>query len=569
MVARAPRVPSGSCCGDIFAALRTVLKTPDIHPMNKPHDIILIADPLAKPALALLEKTPRVEIKNCAAPGGPRFDDHIASAAAVIVRSETRITREVLARAPKLKVVGRAGVGVDNIDIDAATERGVMVMNTPGGNSIAAAELAFTHLLLTARPVAAAASSMREGRWDRKNFSGIELHGKTLAVFGCGKIGALVAERARAFAMRVIAYDPFLSDARAKSLGVERVEADAALAAADFITLHLPSTDETRGFFNRERFARLKPGCRLVNCARGDIVVESDLLAALDSGQLAAAALDVFEHEPLAADSPLRTHPAVVLTPHLGASTREAQDNVGLQIVESVLAAVRGGTVRNALNMPSVDERSLLEIGAHLALAESLAKCVQILCPDTPATLRVGYFGRLAEIDTSLVTRAAQKGFLLRIAGREVNWVNAPAKLKALGIGFESTQHADDSEFAELIRVEAFDAAGRPLARLDGTLVGAGRKPRFVAWDGRDMEIAPVGWLLFFRHDDRPGMVGAIGTALGGHGVNIAAMALSPGDTDGAPAMAILAIDVAPTPALLATLAALPGVRRVVPAHCG
>lgn len=537
--------------------------------MNQPHDIILIADPLAKSALTILEKTADVEVINCAAPGGPRFHDHIATAAAVIVRSETRITRDVLARASQLKVVGRAGVGVDNIDIEAATERGIMVMNTPGGNSIAAAELAFTHLLLTARPVAAAARSMRDGKWDRKSFAGIELHGKTLAVFGCGKIGALVAERARAFGMRVIAYDPFLSEARTKALGVEPVGIDAALAEADFITLHLPSTDETRGFFNRERLAQLKPGCRLVNCARGDVVVERDLLEALDAGSLAAAALDVFEHEPLAADSPLRAHPSIVLTPHLGASTREAQENVGLQIVESVLAAVRGGTVRNALNMPSVDERALLEIGGHLALAESLAKCVQVLCDDTPAMLRVGYFGRLVDVDTNLITRAAQKGFLLRIAGREVNWVNAPAKLKALGVGFESTKHDDDCEFAELIRIEALDTSGRSLARLDGTVVGAGRKPRLVGWNGRDLEIAPMGWLLFFRHDDRPGMVGAIGTVLGGQGVNIAAMALSPGDAEGSPALAVLGIDQAPNPAVLASLGALPGVRRVVPAHCG
>jgi D-3-phosphoglycerate dehydrogenase len=427
---------------------------------------------------------------------------------AIAVRSETRITAEVFRAAPLLKVVGRAGVGVDNVDVEAATNHGVVVMNTPAGNTIATAELTFTHLLCGARPVAQACASMRAGQWDRKSFSGIELFRKTLGIVGLGRIGGEVAKRAQAFGMRVLAYDPYLAPSRAKAMQVEGVTLDEVLRQADYITVHMPLTEDTRYMIDEAAFARCKRGLRIFNCARGGIIKEAALIAALKSGQVAAAGLDVFEDEPLAKESELRSLPNVVLTPHLGASTAEAQESVGIEIAEQIADVLRGGVIRNAVN-------------------------VQQIAPPQIAQLRITYWGKLVQHDTNGVTRAIERGFLRRISGEEVNFVNAPVLLQRLGIRAEVTQSADEADYSELIQVEAVTPEGQ-VHSAAGTLIGKANLPRIVGINGREVEVAAEGKLLVLENVDQPGMVGTIGSILGRANVNIADMSLSrltPGGT--------------------------------------
>ncbi|MDW8308489.1 MAG: phosphoglycerate dehydrogenase, partial [Verrucomicrobiales bacterium] len=337
---------------------------------------ILVCDPVSPKGIALLQQRPEFQVTVLP----KRLSEEellpqVADAVALVVRSETKVTRRVLEAAEKLRVVGRAGVGVDNVDVEAATQRGVVVMNTPGGNTISTAELAFAMILALARKLPQAVASMRAGQWDRKQFQGIELAGKTLGVLGLGRIGSEVARRALSFNMRVVGYDPFLPDSRAQSLGVEMAaDLDDLYRVADFITVHMPVTDLTRGMLNAAAFAKMKPGVRLVNCARGEIIVEKDLLDALESGKLASAALDVFAIEPLPADHPFRQHPNLILTPHLGASTVEAQDKCGIEVAEVITAYLLTGEVRNAVNLPFLDARTYELIKPYMTLGEKLGK---------------------------------------------------------------------------------------------------------------------------------------------------------------------------------------------------
>lgn len=527
---------------------------------------VIVADPISSAAIEKLKNENDITVIETHADGSEAFQAALPDADGVIVRSETKITAEVFVRAKRLKVVGRAGVGIDNIDLDAATDRGVIVMNTPGGNSLAAAELAFSHLLLTARPVFQAAASMVEGKWARKDFSGSELNGKALAIFGCGKIGTEVARRADAFGMRVIGYDPFLTEDRAKALGIEKMDMDEALKAADFISLHLPLTDETKGFINSETLSKVRPGVRLVNCARGEIVNEADLLDALENGTVAAAGLDVFETEPLPKESRLRQHPRVVLTPHLGASTQEAQENVGHQIVTAVADALRGQTVQNALNMPSLDAKTLRAVGPYLKLGETLGHFLQAISGKGAVEFRITYLGKLVEFDSNLLTRTLQKGYLRGIGGREVNLVNAPTKLKSLGISTRTVKSDEDSDFSELIRVETRDAKGTVLATVEGTPMGKGRKPRIVGIDGREIEVVPKGELLLLRNDDKPGMIAKIGGILGDSGINIGSMVLS--RDAGGDALTVLTLDGEVSGDVVNKLICADGLRQVTRIDC-
>ena len=318
---------------------------------------------------------------------------------AMVVRSETKVSKKVIESAPRLRVVGRAGVGVDNVDVEAATQRGVVVMNTPGGNTVTTAELTFFMLGSLARKIPAAHASMGSGKWDRKLYQGTELLGKTLGVLGAGRIGTEVGRRALAFGMRVVAYDPFLTDARARGLGFEAAsDPDAVYREADFITVHMPVTPETRGMLNAEAFSRMKPGVRIVNCARGEIVNETDLVAALASGRVAGAALDVFMVEPLPADHPLRTLPNVVLTPHLGASTEEAQEKCGLEVAEILTAFLLTGEVRNAVNLPGVDAKTYEQVKPYLQLGEKLGSLLAQLEPGPVDRIHITYGGRAREL---------------------------------------------------------------------------------------------------------------------------------------------------------------------------
>jgi D-3-phosphoglycerate dehydrogenase len=520
---------------------------------------ILIADPIAPAGVTFLKSQPDYEVVEAYGSTSEQVLELVADVHAIAVRSETRITAEVLAAAPLLKVVGRAGVGVDNIDIDAATERGVIVMNTPGGNTLATAELTFTHILCGFRPVVQACAGMRHGRWDRKVFSGSELNGKQLAIIGMGRIGAEVAKRAQAFGMRVMAYDPYLTEARADALGVEMVELDEAIRVADVITVHMPLTDATRHMLNADAFARMKNGVRVFNCARGGIIDEAALADALKSGKVAAAGLDVYEEEPLAADSPLRLLSNLVLTPHLGASTTEAQESVGVEIAEQIADVLNGGMIRNAINMPSVDSKSLKQLQPYLVLGERLGSFLQQLAPEHVEQLRIRYYGKIVDLDALPLTRAIQRGYL-RLISEHVNDVNAPKKLAALGIEVEVVKSSSHAEYTELVEAQVVCRGGKTRS-IGGTLFGKNQVPRIVTIDDNGVEVNPRGTLLVLKNKNVPGIVGFIGTTLGDDNVNIANMSLSLDRGQGF-AVSVFELDSAPSGAASNKITAHPAIEK-------
>ena len=505
---------------------------------------ILVADKISPTGVAYLKQQPGLEVIEAYGSKPEQVLALVKDVVAIAVRSETQITREVIAAAPLLKAIGRAGVGVDNIDVDAATERGIIVMNTPTGNTIATAELTFTHMLCGARPVVQAGASMKAGQWDRKSFSGSELLQKTLGVLGLGRIGAEVSKRALAFGMKVLAYDPYLTAARAKALNVEMVDLDALFKGADYITVHMPLTDATQYMVDEAAFAKMKKGVRIFNCARGGIIKEAALVAALKEGKVAAAGLDVFEDEPLAADHPLRQFPNVVLTPHLGASTKEAQESVGIEVAEALAEVLKGGVIRNAVNMPSVDANTLAVLRPYLDLAGRLGSILQQVAPAKIEKLRITYFGKICDFDANPLTRAIQRGYLKRISGETVNDVNAPLRLQQLGVGVETTKSSEPADYTELVQVAAIDAAGKSY-EVAGTLIGTAQRPRLVHLLGHLVEVTPQGILLILRNRDVPGIVGFLGTVLGKHQVNIANMSLS--RTPGGDALAVYELDTKPS----------------------
>jgi D-3-phosphoglycerate dehydrogenase len=456
-------------------------------------------------------------------------------------------------------VIGRAGVGVDNVDVDAATKRGVIVMNTPAGNTISTAEHAFSLMMSIARKIPAADASIKGGKWDRKSFEGVELYSKTLAVLGMGRIGTEVARRAMAFGMRVLAYDPYLSASRARSLQVELVEKiDDILPEADFITLHMPLTAETKDMLDTRRLNLCRRGVRVVNAARGGLVNEAALAAALASGQVAAAALDVFEVEPLPADSPLRSAPNLVTTPHLGASTVEAQEGVGIEVAQQIRAALLEGEIRNAVNMPSIDAKTLAVIGPHLSLGEKLGRFLSQIAAKRCDSLNVNYSGKINEVDTTAITRSILKGFLEQAGGNEVNIVNAPAFAETIGLKITESRESSLGDYAELVELTAAGETG--WVSVAGTFFGA--TPRIVKINGRHVEARPEGVLLLLENRDRPGIVGHVGTLMGKHSVNIAGMSLSR-DVQGGQALTVLNLDSVPGEALVKELLAADDIRSV------
>lgn len=516
--------------------------------MPKPK--VLVSDPISQRGVDALAEGGQLEVDF--KPGLPHEEllQIIPQYSALVVRSQTKVGADVITAAKKLKAIGRAGVGVDNVDVDAATQRGIVVMNTPGGNTVSTAEHAFSLLVSVARKIPQADASVKSGKWDRKTFQGVELNGKTLAILGMGRIGTEVAKRALAFGMRVLAYDPYLSEARARSLQVELVEnLDDAIPQADFITMHMPLTEETRHMLDAARLGRTKKGVRIVNCARGGLVDESALGEGLASGHIAGAALDVFEEEPPPADSPLRKAPNLVFTPHLGASTAEAQESVGIEIAHTIRAALLEGTINNAVNAPSVDAKTLAILGPYLRLGGSLGRFVAQLAPKRCGVLRVVYSGKARDLDTTPVTRSVLRGFLTHISGNEVNEINAPGLAANLGLQVIESRISDSGEFTDLITVSAEDSGAA--ASVSGTFFG--NKPRVVVVNGRHIEAQPDGVLLVLENKDRPGMVGHIGTLLGKHKVNIASMSLGR-DQAGGTALTILNLDSAPDETVMAEL---------------
>ena len=480
---------------------------------------------------------------------------------AIIVRSDTKVTKEVMAGAPLLKAVGRAGVGVDNIDIEAATEKGVIVMNTPGGNTIATAELTFTHMMCGTRAIVRGATGMREGKWERKELKGSELRAKTLAVLGFGRIGAEVAKRAQAFEMEVIAYDPYLTEDRAKEMEVEKVELEDAFSRADYLTVHMPLTDETRNMVDEDAFSKMKDGVRVFNCARGGIIKESALAEALKSGKVAAAGLDVYEQEPLPEDHEFRSIENLNLTPHLGASTAEAQESVGVEIAEAVAEVLQGGRIRNAINMPSIDPKDIEVLKPYLDLCQRMGGFARQAAMGTVSSIHITYWGGIVDFDAVPLTRAVLKGWLSGIAGDEgINDVNAPHKIKALGIKVETIKSSSSADYSKLIEVKTVSSGGEEQS-VRGTLLGKGNDPRIVEVDGRAIEVRPVDVLLVVRNVDKPGIVGKLGTILGDCKVNIANMSLSRAE-DREWALTICELDHEPPESALQALVEDPDIRE-------
>jgi len=441
----------------------------------------------------------------------------IADYDGLAIRSATKVTAEVIAAAENLKVVGRAGIGVDNVDIPAATGRGIVVMNTPDGNSITTAEHTVALILSLARQIPAADRSTQAGKWEKSRFMGTELTGKTLGIIGCGNIGAIVADRAQGLRMKVIAYDPFLSPDRANDLDVEKVELDRLLQRADIITLHVPMTDQTRGMIDAKALAKTKPGVRIVNCARGGLLVEEDLRDAIESGHVAGAALDVFTVEP-AKENVLFGLDQVVATPHLGASTAEAQEKVALQIAEQMSDYLMTGAVSNALNMPSLSAEEAKHLKPYMQLAEQLGSFAGQLTRTGLSSVTIEYEGHAASLNTRPLTQVALCGLLTPMLDT-VNMVNAPIIARERDIDVAEVKHERDCDYQTLIRLTV--ATERGERSVAGTLFG-GSKPRVVDIKGIAVEAALTPHMLYITNEDKPGFIGALGTTLGNAGVNIA-----------------------------------------------
>jgi len=475
------------------------------------------------------------------------------------IRSATRVTAELLTAARGLKVIGRAGIGVDNVDIAAATARGIVVMNTPFGNSITTAEHAVALMFALARELPAADVSTQAGKWEKNRFMGVELTSKTLGLIGCGNIGSIVADRALGLRMKVVAYDPFLTAERAVELGVEKVELDQLLARADFITLHTPLTEQTRNILSRDNLAKTKPGVRIVNCARGGLIDEAALRDALDSGHVAGAALDVFVEEP-ARDNPLFGAPGLVATPHLGASTTEAQAKVAVQIAEQMADYLVRGGVTNALNMPSLTAEEAPRLRPYMALAEKLGSLVGQVEGIRIEGVSVEAEGAAAQLNQKPVTGAVLAG-LMRVYSDTVNMVNAPWLAKERGLDVREIRHDREGDYHTLLTVTVATPDG-PRA-VSGTLFG-NAAPRLVDMFGIAIEAELAGEMIYIVNEDAPGFIGRLGTTLGEAGVNIATFHLGRREAGGE-AVALVAVDGHIDAELVGRLESLPGVKRVKP----
>ena len=451
----------------------------------------------------------------------------------LVVRSATKVDAELLEHASRLRVVGRAGVGVDNVDVPAATKHGIVVANAPQSNVVTAAEHTMALLLALARNVPQAHASLVAGRWDRSKYSGVELMDKTLGVLGFGRIGQLVAQRAMGFGMRVIAFDPFVSAERYRELGVEKADSpDDVYARADFLTLHLPKNDQTEGWLDAAALAKCKDGVRVLNVARGPLIVDADLQAALDSGKVAGAALDVFRSEPVT-DHPLFGYPNVIVTPHLGASTAEATDRAGYQAAEQVVAALTGGAVSTAVNVPAVAAEDLEVLGPFLPLSRRLGRLAMGLAEGSSVErVEVEFLGRIAERDTRPLGLAALVGVLTGHVEEDVNEVSAPAIAAERGIALVETKRTQARDFTDLVRVTVVAGDGR--ARVAGTTLGRQHRPHLVeAWGQRFNLQFEDDHMVLFRYRDMPGMIGRAGTCFGAHGININSAAVGHVPEDG------------------------------------
>ncbi|HEX3248391.1 MAG TPA: phosphoglycerate dehydrogenase [Pyrinomonadaceae bacterium] len=523
---------------------------------------IFVADDVSESGLGPLRSAGFIVEKR---PGlkPPELLEALKDCEGLIVRSETKVTAELLDAANGLRVIGRAGVGVDNIDVSAATIRGIVVMNAPDGNTITTAEHTVAMLVSLARSIPQASSSLKAGRWDRKKFIGVELQGKTLGIVGLGRIGRVVASRARAMGMMIVAYDPFIAPEQARDLEIELAPLDDVFARADFLTVHTPLTSETRGLIDRDALSKMKQGARIINCARGGLVDEDALYDAITNGQIAGAALDVFSEEPPPADHKLLQLDQVVVTPHLGASTKEAQEGVAFTVAEQMRDFLLTGVLRGAVNVPAISVKEFNLIQPYVALAESLGRFQAQLLEKAVSEVRIEYAGEIVDIDAAPVTRAFLAGLLRDVSAR-VNAVNAFLIADERGIKVTTTYIRTTGDMAPAIRTEI--NAGQSTQSLAGTLFGYGglrREGRITEIDGFHLEATPHGHMLVTRNHDVPGVIGGIGTILGQGGVNISRFHLGRRERGGE-AMAVIEVD---APLSKDTLQSLRSLEQVISAQ--
>lgn len=514
---------------------------------------ILVSDPVHEAGVEVLRRQPEFEVvvKHKLSPEDLKKE--MAETEALVVRSETKVTGEVLESAPRLRMVGRAGAGVDNIDVPVATRRGVLVANTPGGNTIAAAEHALALLLAMARNVPWAHASLTSGEWKRSKFIGHELLGKTLGLVGFGRIGREVGSRARSFGMNVIAFDPMVTPEKALEQGAELVDLSELLKRSDFISVHAALTPETRGMLGREQFAAMKKGVRIVNCARGALLSEAALVDALKEGRVAGAALDVFEKEPPDPGNPLLKMDGVIVTPHLGASTEEAQVNVSVAIAEQIRDYLLKGIVRNAVNAAAAAPEVMSEMAPYMRLAEKMGRFLVQLAHGAPSAIEIEYRGAITASDVKLATASAVKGALSVAVGDEVNAVNAMAIAKERGIGVTESKRGEGGDFVSSIVLRI--KSGEGSRSVEGAIMGKD-EPHVVAVDGLHLDVIPEGVMIAFDNVDTPGIVGKVGTILGKRNINIASLHMGR-SAPGGRAMSVYSVDSPVLPDALKELTAL------------
>jgi len=519
---------------------------------------VLVADPIAPEGIEILKTVAEVDVKT-----GLTKDELAAIIGdydALAVRSETKVTAEIIAKANKLKIIGRAGVGVDNIDVEAATNRGILVVNSPEGNTLAAAELTVAMLLALARNIAPADQALRAGKWDRKKYMGSEVYGKTVGVIGLGKIGREVVSRLQAFGMSVLGFDPYLKPEQAESLGIKLADLDTLYKESDYITVHVPKTKETTGMINAEKIALMKPTVRLINVARGGIMDEAAVAEAVKSGRIAGAAIDVYTVEPAPADNPLLGVPNILTTPHLGASTEEAQVNVALDIAEQIVEVLNGKPARAAVNMPSVSADMLARLQPYLTLAERIGSLHAQLTSSPISEVEVVYAGDFENLPTVHLTRAVLKGLLEPVVKEGVNYVNAPALAAARGIKITESRTAGAVEGGGCV-LTVRKRGGSHDREICGAVLSRDNI-RILFIDGYRVDIRPSGPMLVTQHTDRPGVIGKVGTLLGEAGINIAGMHVGR-ESEGQGALMVLKLDT-PTPeALLEQIRKVDGMETV------
>jgi D-3-phosphoglycerate dehydrogenase len=518
---------------------------------------VLISDNLSETGVAILKKA-GIEVEFRSKTSVEEIEKMIGDYDALIIRSATKVTAGLLEKAAKLKVVGRAGSGLDNVDIPAATKKGVVVMNTPGGNTVTTAEHTIGMIFACARMIPQAYSSLKAGKWEKKKFEGVELYDKTLGVVGLGAIGGVVANRAIGLGMKILAYDPFISQEKAKSMGIELADLPAIYRRSDFITIHTPKTKETANLINKDSIAQMKDGVRIINCARGGIVNEQDLYEALKSGKVGAAAFDVFEKEP-PENHPLLSLDNFIATPHLGASTQEAQENVAVAIAEQIVDYLIAGTVRNAVNVPSVPADQLPTLSPYINLAERMGLFQAQVFDGGLTQVAVEYSGEVSGLKLEPITLAALKGLLTPILKENVNYVNAPLIAKDRGIEVKVSKTSGGTEYTSLITIKT-KADGKDLS-VSGTL-SSRKEPRIVQVDNFPMEAVPEGDMLVLMNNDKPGVIGSLGTLLGQNGINIARMQFGR-EMQGGRAMSVVSIDSLASDEVIAKIKKLPNVLSV------